>query len=59
MQYLHANPSHKESIKNIAYKLNPEIWESYSDKTKLDKQSIESQRVDTLNLATRKYYGQS
>jgi hypothetical protein len=39
------------NIKNLAYKLDPECWQSYSGKSKAYKQAMEARRIKSLQLA--------
>lgn len=56
MTYLQANQSDRQAIKHIAYKLEPNIWESYSGKHVSFKRDIDEQRTTILNQATKEYY---
>ena len=44
---------YKQEVKDIAYKLDPECWVSYSGKPKEVKREMDWRRVDCLETASR------
>lgn len=52
MKYLQVPKQHRKAVKELAYKLQPNIWESYAGCTKDHKKRMDGLRVKCLDLAS-------
>lgn len=46
---------YRQEVKDIAYKLDPECWESYSGKPRAIKRAMDTRRTRALQEAERMY----
>ena len=56
MRYLDVPTDDRYIVKEKAYNDNPEIWKSYSGKTKREKQFIDKLRAEALDYAASFLY---